>query len=571
MAVLCLILLILLNFYLKRSASDKTLTKLNNTIATNQLHLSQEMMNADKLLLEIPYYSADFLEIVQADSADADRVGSIVRMQRLLKGIKPGIGCVDGLFLYFSGDDSYLSAAENQEKEYLSMELRNVLRERIRNGETVQELMTDGWEFLFLKGEPCVIKITTQTNGALTGAFAHMDTIMERRMMSVHEGYIYYLLNDNNDLIYQSAALPYPFLENKGKLPEEGELSEIICDGEQYCAYQAATDYDGIRLVCLFPVSDEAIDMKPIWFLSAVILSVFFLFTGIIWILFQRLLIRPFVEMEEVNRQIAQEEGVPDLTFPTVKCREIDRSLRTVEYLCHISLEMQKNYYMEKQTRTKAELDKFKSQVAPHFLVNCLYALQNLADSGHAESEIFSSLIGTLSEHLRYSLSDREKVSLREELYYVENYLKLTQIRFPLCLDYEITAEEDAKHATIFTLMLLMFTENAVKYNLVMGSKLTVTVACELAKEEDATYLVVTHCDSGKGYPEEILEKLNRREPVQDHRGNHIGLLNVIKRLELMYPDSSIRFYNDPGACVELRMPYLRMEDDAYDEFADCG
>lgn len=566
MAVLCLILLMMLSFYLKKSASDRFYAKLDNTIETNDRHLWQEYLNVDHLLVELPYYSADFSEIIQAEPFDQEQVGSIVRLQRLLQGIKPGIDCVDGLFIYFSGSDRFLSATEDQNKAKLCNSIRDSIRERMQGKETLLDQVTNGWELGFIEDEPCVMNMISHNDSVLIGAFSLMDTVMEKRMLSVHEDYQYYLLEESGSVIWQSGSLPYP---DPSMLTEE--LCEITCDGERYCAYLTDTDYSGIQILCLFPVMDDAIDMKPIYLLSTVILSVFFLFTGLIWMLFRQLLIRPFVEMEQVNQKIMQVEKVPELTFPCVKCREIDQSLRTVEYLCRISLEMQKNYYEEKQTRTKAELDKYKTQVAPHFLVNCLYALQNLADSGYAESEVFSMLISTLSEHLRYTLSDQEEVSLREELYYVENYLKLTQVRFPLCLDYEIEADEEAKRATVFTLMVLMFTENSIKYNMVMGNKMKVTITCARITEENHPFLTVTHRDSGKGYPEEVLEKLKRREPIKDHRGNHIGLLNVIRRLELMYPESEIRFYNDQGAVAELKVPYLRMEEKAYDEFTGCG
>ena len=77
----------------------------------------------------------------------------------------------------------------------------------------------------------------------------------------------------------------------------------------------------------------------------------------------------------------------------------------------------------------------------------------------------------------------------------MENYLKLTALRFPECLKWEIDVAEECRNASVFPIILLMFTENTIKHNMIMGEELRVRITGSLVERNDEKYGVLIHLD----------------------------------------------------------------------------
>ena len=92
--------------------------------------------------------------------------------------------------------------------------------------------------------------------------------------------------------------------------------------------------------------------------------------------------------------------------------------------------------------------------------------------------------------------------------------------------------------------------------------KLSVSAVRKRAADHD--YLQIDISDSGQGFPQEILDKIERGEEIREGLSSHIGITNSIKRLSLVYgTDYKVDFSNNPdgGAHVRLVMPLQINED----------
>ncbi|MGO4186039.1 sensor histidine kinase, partial [Paenibacillus sp. TAF43_2] len=79
---------------------------------------------------------------------------------------------------------------------------------------------------------------------------------------------------------------------------------------------------------------------------------------------------------------------------------------------------------------------------------------------------------------------------------------------------------------------------------------------CELMPEER---LRIQIHDTGRGFSEEVLQKLQQEINLMNEDGEHIGIWNVRRRLRLLYGDkASMAFYNEDGAAVEITMPLTK-------------
>lgn len=177
----------------------------------------------------------------------------------------------------------------------------------------------------------------------------------------------------------------------------------------------------------------------------------------------------------------------------------------------------------EKQKeRLKSELSFLRSQISPHFIFNILNSIVYLIRS---KSDLAESVTLKLSDLMRYMLyeSENNQIPLEKEILYVENYIELQKVRFED--DVEIRYKLDGNnHGQIIEPMLLIpFVENAFKHG--VGMVLEPTIDIDFKITEKDLYFAVRNKISNE-----------MAEDKDDSSG--IGLKNVQRRLELLYPDS---------------------------------
>jgi len=117
-----------------------------------------------------------------------------------------------------------------------------------------------------------------------------------------------------------------------------------------------------------------------------------------------------------------------------------------------------------------AEFESLKNQVNPHFLFNALNTLSSLIDE---DQRLANQFVQQLASVYRYLLSQTEKetVSLGEELAFLKSYVFLNQIRFGENLKVEMQIAPELWHKNIITLTLQMLLENAIKHNVISKEK----------------------------------------------------------------------------------------------------
>ena len=161
-----------------------------------------------------------------------------------------------------------------------------------------------------------------------------------------------------------------------------------------------------------------------------------------------------------------------------------------------------------------------------------------------------------LSNYLRYLFqSPSSMVSLREELQSVRHYIELQRlitVHPPRCV---ISAPEEVLDIPVPPLSLLTFVENAAKHGQMPDRQLSIHIKAMLVESEDGRYLDLTITDNGRGFPPCVLKRLTSETP--QFESGHIGIANVLRRLELIYQNkSSCSFFNlQEGSCIDLFLP----------------
>lgn len=245
---------------------------------------------------------------------------------------------------------------------------------------------------------------------------------------------------------------------------------------------------------------------------------------------------------------------------------EVDRGFREMRILQETFNEMSEeienlkiSIYEERLSRQQTRLHYAQMKAKPHFYLNCLNIVYNLAALG--ETDKVKQVSHMLMQSFRFILnSDEPFVLLREELANVENYVELQKIRYPKGFDYRCGAEPGLEAWKVPPLLLLPLVENSFKYAIDPDREISIELHASLWAGR--LHLLVR--DNGAGYPETILQAFAQNRPViQDGRAC-IGLTNIRQRLSAAYGEGSsmeIGNLENGGAWAELCIPKLEPED----------
>lgn len=166
-----------------------------------------------------------------------------------------------------------------------------------------------------------------------------------------------------------------------------------------------------------------------------------------------------------------------------------------------------------------SELSFLKSQVSPHFLFNTLNNIYSLSLSNSGQT---SEAVLKLSHLLRYMLyeSQDKLVSIRKEVDYLQNYIELQKIRLTREVEILFEVKGDFGSRMIEPMLLIPFVENAFKHGVNYSEKSFVHILLEVT-EKKLHFRV-----ENSSFPKNKEKKEN----------SGIGLVNVEKRLDLLYP-----------------------------------
>jgi two-component system LytT family sensor kinase len=208
---------------------------------------------------------------------------------------------------------------------------------------------------------------------------------------------------------------------------------------------------------------------------------------------------------------------------------------------------------LEKE-KLQSELNFLKTQIHPHFFFNTLnnlYAL-TLIKSDHAP-EVVLKLSG-LMDYLLYE-SNTPYVTLEKEINHIKNYLTLEKLRFGKRLRLQFELEGDISNKTIAPMLILPFIENSFKHG-VRNSISQGWVKIEMKIINDDFHLLIENSKPTD-------------EPKETEKGS-IGLRNVKRRLELLYPTNYEMSIIDTATSfkVELKLK-LSYKTASYDKVLD--
>ena len=213
-------------------------------------------------------------------------------------------------------------------------------------------------------------------------------------------------------------------------------------------------------------------------------------------------------------------------------------------------------YEKELEAR-RNEMTALKLQIRPHFVLNCLKSVYAMVQTGSREDA--QQLILLLSRYLRYILSFTATTTpLHTEIEQCCNYAELSSVGQNDPVEVVCEIDPELSELPLPPVSLLTLVENSVKHGKMIGKTLKITITAKLLETEEGCMADLSVADNGTGFTAGDLKQLNSSAP-QEENGQHVGLFNVVRRLQLLYGEqAAIAFTNNRrggGARVELFLP----------------
>lgn len=172
---------------------------------------------------------------------------------------------------------------------------------------------------------------------------------------------------------------------------------------------------------------------------------------------------------------------------------------------------------LEKE-KLQTELDRLKNQLNPHFLFNALNTIYYKIDRTNQPAR---ETLQEFSKMLRYQLYECEKTSIEieQELWFLQSYIELQKER--MNSNYRISCKgfEEVSGLFITPFLLLPIVENCFKH---------------VSQWADRENEICIECSQQKNTF--LLNTSNSMQDTNDHHPCGIGLKNIQKQLELIYP-----------------------------------
>ncbi len=168
------------------------------------------------------------------------------------------------------------------------------------------------------------------------------------------------------------------------------------------------------------------------------------------------------------------------------------------------------------------QLTLLKSQINPHFLFNTLNSISTLIGTNKEKAR---RVITQLSDVFRYALDSHggQRVKLIHELDFIENYVRIQQVRFGDRLKFVKNIEPTCLSVEIPPMVLQPLVENSVKYGIAPKDE-GGTIELTVERKAEGIYFEIT--DDGLG---------KKAKKILDGKSSGIGLKNSDKRLTSIY------------------------------------
>lgn len=462
---------------------------------------------------------------------------------------------MDGVVYLFDRKLASIYTRYNYES-YLYSEMKDFQDKLLYRG--LSQGTTDGWK-LYYFDQKCFLRRSYSYEGYDIGFLVDMNRFMEglELLQELDAAEIY--LSDDTKMILLEDGTSSRFRDGTWEelLARKGAYRLLLWEGEEL----------GCRLAVKIPALTVIQKTLGSLVLLFVILLLEIFFVLLFWRMLKKWVVTPIDRMNEALEFYGKDSqgqyritGIDEST--AIDFRQM------FENFNEMAEEIEEGKIKERQYN-HMKLDNLKLRMNPHMLMNSFNLIYGMAQVKDYES--IQEFALCLVDYFRYILKEtNDLVTVKEEMNFVRNYLRIQKIRFPERFNCVYSMTKEVENALIPPLLIENFVENSIKYAMI-PKKIT-EILINIRREGGWLYISVT--DTGRGIKPEVMPDIRDGRKYVDTMGNeHIGIYNCRKWMEYYYHGKGqIRITSTFGAGTQvwIEVPFVERKGENH-EITDCG
>ncbi|KRG16289.1 hypothetical protein ACA30_00790 [Virgibacillus soli] len=339
------------------------------------------------------------------------------------------------------------------------------------------------------------------------------------------------------------------------KLKENLQPYLIKGKHDRFIVLSEPSSYADFNIVALIPEQTILQELPFIHRISIYISIGAILFLIFFVVLMRNIILTPVLQIVRAMKRLR--EGDLKVRLPQAKSSTEfeminDSFNRMISDIHHLKIDV----YEQKINLQKTELKHLQLQINPHFFLNSLNIIYNLATV--KDFTLIQQMSQSLSNYFRFMFkSNTYFVSLEDEIEHTVNYLKIQELRFPDAFTYHVDIHLKWYKVKVPPLIIQSLVENTIKYGLNLDDSIKIMIKVWQRSSED-DYIIIQIADTGEGFSDEVLSMLKKDHPYITENGDRVGIWNIKRRLELLYDrnKASIDFENQLGATITIKLPF---------------
>lgn len=567
-----LLVLFAAGYYAKNVVLTQVSSSYHNLVNSNLQMIEKSLKDITTNLVDIVDHDDNFQKFARPGLTDSEyyfaRLGLIQRSQ----SYQAYYHTVDMFYLFSKPNNSLTVSNVLGNSEAYMDDVRGWITSSIVDPKSDEKLLYK-WTIIQIHGDYYLNRIVSDglSNKAYIGALIKIDSLKSPLNSLKLQGGGDVLLVGNNGTVLTS---PTEFLGPEFRLPAEKmnrNSSFSFTNGKRKLFVISSHSPElGISMAVVLPDSELLQGLNYFQALANILPLFAFIVLLLYLYVFRRTVIRPILNLLYAIHRIrdgSMETKLPDSNL--IEFKSLNHAFNSmVNEIQHLKIDV----YEERLNAQNAELKHLQTQINPHFFQNTLNIIYQLADLNR--TELVKKTVRHLVQYFRFMLQVKENpITLGQELDHLLNYLEIQKMRYQDFFEFDIDILEELKEASIPSLIVQPFVENAMIHGISMRNEtFRLRLSAKYAEDQTDT-MCIEITDNGKGTTDEKLAELNSSDYAPESEDRHIGIWNVKKRVTMNYgAEGRICFsHNEPsGLRVQLFLPVQQIKERDYDSDADC-
>lgn len=263
---------------------------------------------------------------------------------------------------------------------------------------------------------------------------------------------------------------------------------------------------------------------------------------------------KPLLHLQKKMKLVSQGHLDVDIDIPH---GDVGKISVTIDQMLKEIRRLIQTIYEDEQEKRQLEILALQSQIKPHFMYNTLNAIKWMAKIQGASG--IEEALTAFSSVIRFTAkTERDFVTVREEVEFIKNYTKILDIRYFNKFEVSYDIDPGVWEYQTLKFMLQPLVENAIFHgfdNIPYKGKLQIQIY------EEEGHIVMIVADNGRGMAPEQQDSPDS-DKAADHL-NSIGINNIRKRIELHYGQGyglSITSEENAGTTAKIIIPIIHRE-----------